>query len=367
MKLVVIGFGQCGGKIADEFARLNRRAHRQRRIEIITSAYAVDTDAVDLSELHTIKADYQQRILVGGEKMRGYGVAGLSELGAEIAREYVDKVIDVIRSAKRFFEADAFLLVASAAGGTGSGAMPIMTQHMKASYVDKSVYSLIVLPFDHEEMAEERTVYNTTKCLKSVYSVADAVFLFDNQRYATKDFSLRSDMNKINQLIVEPFYDLLCAGEERKAKHIGTRMLDAGDIIQTLSGWTAIGYGKSPLPFIKLPFERTRDFRKKSTETDKGIEAMDEAIGGLSVQCNAADSARVLYLLSAPAKEMNVGSVNELGDYLQRMAPHAVISHGDYPMDSHAIRVVLVLSQLSDVEKVREYYTRSVAFSQQPD
>lgn len=367
MKLVVIGFGQCGGKIADEFARLNGRAYKERRIEIIINAYAVDTDAADLSELHTIESDYQQRILIGGEKTRGHGVAGLNELGAEIAREYVDKVIDVIRSAKRFFEADAFLLVASAAGGTGSGAMPIMTQHMKASYVGKSVYSLIVLPFDHEEMAEERAVHNTAQCLKSVYPVADAVFLFDNQRYATKDFSLRSEMTKINQLIVEPFYDLLCAGEERKAKHIGARMLDAGDIARTLSGWTAIGYGKSPLPLIKLPFGRTRDFRKKSTETDKGIEAMDEAVGGLSVQCNAADSTRVLYLLSAPAKEMRVELVNELGDYLQRMAPHAVISHGDYPMDSHEIRVVLVLSQLSDVEKVREYYTRSVAFSQQPD
>jgi len=365
--LVVIGFGQCGGKIADEFARLNSRAHRQRRVEIITSTYAVDTDAIDLSELHTIKADYQQRILVGAEKTRGHGVAGLSELGAEIAREYVDKVIDTIRSAERFYEADAFLLVASAAGGTGSGAIPIMTQHMKASYVDKSVYSLIVLPFDNEEMAEETTVYNTAICLKSVSSVADAVFLFDNQRYAAKDFSLRSDMNRINQLIVEPFYDLLCAGEERKAKHIGVRMLDAGDIIQTLSGWTAIGYGKSPLPSIKLPFQRKHDFRKKSTETDKGIEAMDGAIGGLSIQCNAADSTRALYLLSAPAKEMKVELANEIGDYLQRIVPDAIVSHGDYPVDIHAIHVVLVLSQLINVEKVRDYYARSVTFLQQHD
>jgi len=39
----------------------------------------------------------------------------------------------------------------------------------------KPVYSLIVLPFEHEEKAEERALYNTAVCLKSVYSVADAL------------------------------------------------------------------------------------------------------------------------------------------------------------------------------------------------
>jgi cell division GTPase FtsZ len=359
MKLVVIGFGQCGGRITDEFARLNKKARGQRGIEIITAAYAVDTDVADLSELHTIKAHHEHRILVGGEKMRGYGAAKLSELGAEIAREDGDKVLDAIRSSKRFFEADAFLLLAGAAGGIGSGAIPIMTKHTKERYVDKPVYSLIVLPFEHEEQAEERTLYNTAVCLKSIYSVADAVFLVDNQKYARKDFSLRSNIAKINELIVESFYDLLCAGEEKKARHIGARMLDAGDIIQTLSGWTAIGCGKSSLPLIKLPFELIRDFRKRGIETHKAIQAMDEAIGGLSIQCNASDSASALYLLSAPAREMKMELVKELGGYLRRIAPHAVIRHGDYPIGSPIMRVVLILSQLGDVEKVREYYSKS--------
>ena len=359
MKLVVVGFGQCGGRIADEFARLNRRARGQRGIEIITGAFAVNTDAADLSGLYTIKPDYQHRVLIGGEKTRGHGVAKLSELGAELAREDGDKVIDAIRSARRFFETDAFLLVAGAAGGTGSGAMPIMTQLIRERYGDKSVYTLVVLPFEHEVETEERTVYNTAVCLKSVYSVADAVILVDNQRYVRKDFSLRNNLAKINELIVEPFYNLLCAGEEKKAKHIGAKMLDAGDIMQTLSGWTAIGYGKSALPLIKLPFERTRNFRRKSTETHKGIQAMDEAISNLSIQCNPRDAERALYLLSAPAKEMNMDLIKELGDCLRGIAPEAIIRDGDYPRERGAIDVIVVLSQLNDVEKVRDYYAKS--------
>jgi len=359
MKLVVVGFGQCGNRIADEFARLNKRARSQRGIEIIPGAFAVNTDAADLSGLYTIKPDYQHRILIGGEKTRGHGVAKLSELGAEIAREDGDKVIDAIRATKRFFETDAFLLIGGAAGGTGSGSMPIMVQNIKERYVDKAVYALVVLPFEHEEETEERTIYNTAVCLKSVYSVADAVFLVENQRYVRKDFSLRNNIVKINEMIVEPFYNLLCAGEEKKAKHIGAKMLDAGDIMQTISGWTAIGYGSSPLPLLRLPFERTRNFRKKSTETHKGIQAMDEAISELSVQCNPSDADRALYLLAAPAKEMNMDLIKELGDYLRNVAPEAIIRNGDYPRERGLIDVIVIISQLKDVEKVRGYYTKS--------
>jgi cell division GTPase FtsZ len=361
MKLVVIGFGQCGGRIADEFARLNRRARGYRGIEIITGAFAVNTDAADLSGLTTIRPDYQHRILIGGRKTSGHGVGKINELGAEIATEDGDKVIDAIRTTRRFFESDAFLLIAASAGGTGSGGIPIMTQLIKERYGDKPIYNLIVLPFEHEETTEERTIYNSAVCLKSVSSVADAVILVNNQRYVRKDFSLRNNLAKINALIAEPFYNLLCAGEEKKAKHIGARMLDAGDIIQTLVGWTVIGYGKSLLPLIRLPFEQRRNFRKKSTETHKGIHAMDEAISELSLNCNPKDANRALYLLAAPAKEMNMDLVKELGDYLRDLAPKAVIRNGDYPREKGVLDVTVILSELDKVEKVRDYYNTSTS------
>ncbi len=362
MKLVVIGFGQCGGRIADEFARLNRRARAHRGIEITPGIFAVNTDVADLSGLTTIRSDYQHRILIGGRKTGGHGVGKINELGAEIAREDADKVVDAIRSTKRFFETDAFLLIAGAAGGTGSGALPILTQHIKERYGDKPVYNLVVLPFRHEEETEERTIYNSAVCLKSVNSVADAIILVDNQRYVRKDSSLKNNIAKINAMIAEPFYDLLCAGEEKKAKHIGAKTLDAGDIIQTLVGWTVIGYGKSQLPLIKFPFEGSRNFRKKSTETHKGIQAMDEAISELSLKCHPADASRALYLLSAPAKEMNMDLVKELGDYLRDLAPDAIIRNGDYPRERGVVDITVILSELSDVMKIRDLYNESTAF-----
>ena len=218
MKLLVIGCGQCGGRIADEFAHLNRRARAQRGIDIITNTLAINTDIADLTGLTRIKSDYRHRILIGGRKTGGHGVGKINELGAEIAREDADKILESIRTTRRFHETDAFLVIASAAGGTGSGAIPILTRYLKERYGEKPLYNLIVLPFQHEENVEERTIYNTATCLKSAYLVADAIFLVDNQRYVRKEFSIQDNLAKINTLVVEPFYNLLCAGEEKKLK-----------------------------------------------------------------------------------------------------------------------------------------------------
>jgi len=362
MKLVVVGFGQCGGRIADEFARLNRRARGQRGIEIITGAFAVNTDAADLSGLSSIKADYQHRILIGGRKTSGHGVGKINELGAEIAKEDGDKIVDAFRTAELFPETDAFLVAAGAAGGTGSGALPAITQQLKERYPDKPVYNLIVLPFQHEEEVEGRTIYNSATCLKSAYLIADAIFLIDNQRYVKKDFTIKNNLGMINTMIVEPFYNILCAGEEEKSKYIGSRILDAGDIIQTLEGWTVIGYGKSQISRMKAFFERKSDFKGKAGQTHKGIQAMNEALGELSLQCNPKQVGRALYLLSAPAKEMNMDLVKELGLYLKGIASEAVIRTGDYPREKDLVSVTLILSGLRGVSKIMDYFTKTITY-----
>jgi len=360
MKLVVVGFGQCGGRIADEFARLNKRAHGLRGLDIITGAYAVNTDVADMSGLVTIKPDFDHRILIGNKKTQGHGVGKINELGAEIAREDADKVIATIRNTEHFQDTDAFLLIASAGGGTGSGAISVMTQQIKEHYVDKPVYNLIVLPFDHEVMTEDRTVYNVATCLKSSYLVADAIFLVDNQRYAMKNAPIASNLSKINETIVQPFFNLLCAGEEKKSRHIGAKLLDAGDIIQTLVGWTTLGYGQAQTSLFKSFFSGNRDFRHKAKETQKGTQALDQAISGLSIKCNPQDSKRALYLISAPSREINLDLIKELGTQIKSLAPEAVIRSGDYPMEKGQLDVTLILSEMNDVEKVRSYFTKTI-------
>jgi len=358
MKLVVVGFGQCGGKVADEFNRLNTDALFSRRVEIITDVFAVNTDVADLDSLSSIKSDHRHRILIGNRKTGSHGVGKINEVGAELAQKDADKVIDAIRASRHLYEADAFLLIASAAGGTGSGSMPILAQIIKSRFQNKPVFAMVVLPFEHEEKTDARTVYNTATCLRATDSVADAVFLVDNQRYIEKDTALTNNMAAINKLIAEPFCDLLRAGEEKNVKNIGVRLMDAGDIIQTLGGWTALGFGKSQISKRFSFGLKRRNYRWASSETHKGIAAMEEAINNLTLGCNLEDSASALYLLSAPTKEMTMGLVKELSDYISELAPKAIIRYGDYPHGGNELRITLVMSQLNRVSKIKEYYDK---------
>jgi len=362
VKLTIVGCGQCGGRIADEFALLGKATHGKRGIDVVTNVLAVNTDIADLSGLSHIEANYEHRILIGNRKTGGHGVGKINEIGAELAREDSDKVVESINATQRFFETDAFLLIAGAAGGTGSGALPVLTQTLKERYIHKPIYNLIVLPFRYEEITEERSIYNVGTCLKSAYLAADAVFLVDNQRFLKKNISIRHNFATINYMVVKPFYNLLCAGEEVTSKYVGARVLDAGDIIQTLAGWTVIGYGEVRIPRIRLPGEDKLHFRDKLTVTQKGIQAMEKSIGDLSLRCDTSDARRALYLLTGPPEEMSMELINELSASLKNVATQAIIRSGDYPRGKGTLAVTVILSDLVNSRKVVEYFTKTINY-----
>jgi tubulin-like protein CetZ len=363
MKFMVIGMGQCGSRIADEFVKLNKRAQAERGCTIITGSFAINTDQADLTGLSQIGDDYTHRILIGGRKTWGHGVGKVNEMGAEMAREDGDKVIDAIRTSPLFYQTHAFLLCAGSAGGTGSGAISIIAQMLKERYIGKPVYALVALPFEHEEISEMRSVYNTAVCLKSVNAIADGVFLADNQRYIRKDSSMASNLQMINAKIVEPFYDLMTAGEVTRFKHVGAKTLDAGDVIQSIDGWTAIGVGRAQIPQGPRWGSSKNSFRDKSQQNLNAIQAMDASFSELSIGCNPEDAGRALYLLAAPEKEMSMDVSKGLGDYLRERAENAVIRAGDFPGEKGVVDVTVMFSQLAFVQKIRDYYDRASAFA----
>jgi len=44
---------------------------------------------------------------------------------------------------------------------------------------------------------------------------------------------------------------------------------------------------------------------------------------------------------------------------MRELAPNAVIRNGDYPRERGQLVVTVILSELSEVEKVRRYYSQS--------
>lgn len=359
----MIGCGQCGGRISDEFAKLNRRSRSDRNLDIVTSVIAVNTDVADLSGLSNVKKDPVHRLMIGSERSGGHGVGKINELGADIARDDSNKIAEALSSTGAMTESDAVLVIAGAAGGTGSGAMPVISRLIKERFPGKAVYDMAVLPFQHEEETEARTIFNVATCLKSVYLVADAVFLVDNQKYAKEETSVRANMGDINIQVVEPFYNLLCADEERHPDHIGGKVIDSGDIMETLSGWTVFGYGKSTKSggrAFGLGGLR-QDFKDKEDDIQKGARALKQAIDELSVKCDPSYAQRALYMVTAPSKAMNLSLIKDMASSIQKLSPKAMIRGGDYPRGKNAVEVTLVLSELSNVNLVKHYFDRVIS------
>jgi len=359
LKLLVVGVGDCGCRLAAEFVHLQRRARAERNVNIVAGAYAINNNQASLAELAAIEAEFWHPILIGRDYASS-DVSKLNEFGAKLARDERDRIMAAIRATPDFFETDAFLLIAGAAGGVGSGGISVIAQMLRQRYVGRPVYAVVTLPFESEELNSE-CVCNTAICLKSVYKVADAVFLVDNERFKAGDGASPQKLGESNRKVVDIFYDLLCASGAVDSKYVGTRNLGIGDVIQTLAGWTAIGVARAELTSARFSFGKSVDFQKKGGGVVKALEAMNAALSALSVDCRLEDAGRVLYLLSAPIREASLDMTRVIGNRLSELSRGSDIRGADFPGERNGIQVSALISELAYVEKVKSYYDRAAA------
>jgi cell division GTPase FtsZ len=359
MKLVVVGFGQCGCNIADQFYALNSHAKSlfTRRIEILTDAFAVNTDEADLGGFRHIPTDRHHRIVIGGVRTFGHGVGKKNVDAAKIIKESHSVITDNILDSRKFHESDAVLAIASGGGGTGSGAIGWAIKKLKER-MEKPIYAVIVLPFGYEENGlTSYALTNTATCLRTVNQYADAVFLLDNERFARRDHSFARNLYQINYEFVNNFYDLFCAGEEKRLKYLGSKVVDAGDIKQTLDGITSIGRGQIDLGIFRR-LDKTH-FREEAKETSTVAGALDKAMANLSVSIDLEDARRILILLTAPKGVITLSAIEEVATLLQERAPKAVVRMGDYPRRGKDVSLTLLASGLARVGRVENLFLQA--------
>lgn len=361
MKLLVIGVGKSGSRVADQFAQLNKKARIERSVSILTGVYAASNDRDSLAALISRETDFFYRLLIGSPPLGAEGTATVGELGMEAIYAGSDRILSAIRRGE-YFETAAFLIVASAWGNFGAALAPIVGQKLKERHVGKPVYCLIMLPSEAEELSAPKRIYNAAVCLKSVSKATDAVFLVDNEKLKRQGVTLEESWFQANQEILNPFYDLLCASEVSGSKYEGARTLGVGDIIQTLAGFTAVGKGKVQIPATRFSRGRLPTFREKGVETLKALEALNLALGRLSVDCDPKESGKAMYLLSAPSQEISIDMAMALGNRLRELTDTGEIRGGDFGGERGYIQVIVALSQLAYIEKVKNYYDKAVAY-----
>ena len=110
MKVVLIGVGQAGGKVTQSLAEFDY----DMGFDAVRGALAVNSAETDLQNLEIDTA------LIGQDRVKGHGVGGDNELGAQIMRENATEVLDNM-DGRITTEAEAVVVVAGLGGGTGSG------------------------------------------------------------------------------------------------------------------------------------------------------------------------------------------------------------------------------------------------------
>ena len=359
MKIVAVGIGQCGCNIADEFYVVNNysRSLIGRRIEILTDAFAINTDETDLSSLRHIPKDRRHRIAIGMSRTFGHGVGKVNIEGARLMKEITPVVIDDVLGSNKFYESDAVVVIASGGGGTGSGAIGTLIKGLK-DRIDRPVYAVVVFPFAYEERAEiSYAVVNTATCLKTVNQYADAVFLLDNERFGRGGISLANNFKVINEQMVENFFDLFCAGEEKGRKYIGSTVVDAGDIKQSLGGISTIGRGEVALPTF---YRWRKDHYLEATRASVSLAgALGQAINNLCLNIDMEDARKVMALVCAPKDVITMSALAEITNSLEGRSPQAVVRIGDYPRRGKETSVTIVLSTLTAVGRMESLFVRA--------
>ncbi|RMF90681.1 MAG: cell division protein [Methanobacteriota archaeon] len=358
MKTLVIGLGQAGGKIADTFLADDRKSPVPHTFEAI----AVNSALSDLTGLANIPEE--DRILIGETVVKGHGVGADNRLGAEIAEDEADAILNRV-SKIGVAEFDAFLLVAALGGGTGSGAIPVVAKHLKEVY-DEPVYAVGILPAENEG---DIYTLNAARSLKTLLPSADAVILVDNGTFLRGGESVKEAYERINREIVKRIGIIARAGEVRGRKSVAEMVVDTSEIINTMrtGGICSIGYASERVSVKKRGFlSRLLSLfvggrRDQIGKASRILSVVKRATKGrLLLPCDYRSANKALIVLAGPPSELDRKGIEKARQWLEQNISGAEVRGGDYPLPkSSYVGCVVLLAGISNAPRVRSLLERA--------
>ena len=207
MRVLWIGFGQAGGKIANSLMGMNRRLYH---------AIAINTEEADLSGLRYIR----EKVLIGKYALRGRGVGSDIDLGASIAEKSLAQMMDSIDAIVRKKDPEVIWIAAGLAGGTGAGGSFVLANELKKVYKHIPVYGIGVIP-SVSGMPTDKEALNLSNTVKSFElwnHYFNNLLLVDNQQYeqahVTRE-SVERMFQRVNENLAQTLTTILTAGEIR--------------------------------------------------------------------------------------------------------------------------------------------------------
>lgn len=332
MKVALIGVGQAGGKITEALAEFDYRMD----FDAVHGALAVNSAKTDLEALSL------DTMLVGQDKVKGHGVGGDNELGAEIMQNDLEEVMDGL-DGRITAEAEAIFVVAGLGGGTGSGGAPVVTRRLQRIY-DVPVYALAVLPGENEGSMYQ---VNAARSLKTLIREATTTIVIDNDAWHSSGESVEEAYDAINEAIARRIGLLLAAGEG--VEGVGESVVDSSEIINTLRSGdvAALGYAKSEAAEessenINLAMSLVR----RAFFTGTSLPDATEIDSALVVA--AGESERI------PRKGFERGR-----KWMEDETGSLQVRGGDFPLESDNLAVLLLLGGVEKSDRLNDFLERA--------
>jgi cell division GTPase FtsZ len=334
MKVALVGVGQAGGKVTQALVEFDYH----NEFDAVRSALAVNTARADLQSLSI------DTLLVGQETVKGHGVGGDNELGAEVLSDNATAVTDAL-DGRIGAEVDAVFVVAALGGGTGSGGAPVLARELKRIY-DLPVYALGILPGRGEGAIYQA---NAGRSLKTLLSEADATLLVDNDAWHESGESVAGAYEEINEAIAQRIGLFFAAGVVEEGDEVAESVVDASEVINTLreGGVAALGYasavaGEDAADNVNVVTSTTREALYSGTSLPDAVRA----------------GAALLVAAGRPEAIPRKG-VERARKWLEEETGSLQVRGGDFPLDSDRIAALVLLSGVEASGRVEEFIERA--------
>jgi len=340
MKVVLIGVGQAGGKITQALAEFDYN----RGFGAVQGAFAVNTAEADLQNLEI------DTMLIGQDRVKGHGVGGDNELGAEIMSDAATEVMDEL-GGRVTSEADGVFVVAGLGGGTGSGGAPMLTRELSRIY-EMPIYGLGVLPG-----RDEGSIYqaNAGRSLKTFAREADSVLVLDNDAWHSSGESVEEGFDTINSRIAERVGLLLAAGEI--VEGVGESVVDSSEIINTLrdSGIASLGYASA-----KAHEDAGENVNVITSTTRNAL------LTGTSLP-NAVKADSALLIVAGHPERISRKGVERARKWVEEETGSLEVRGGDFPLSSERIATLVLLGGVERSQRIEEFMERAAEANKQQD
>ncbi len=312
--------------------------------DAVKGALAVNSAKTDLQALDV------DTVLVGQDRVKGHGVGGDNELGADVMQSDSGEVMNAL-DGRITAEAEAVFVVAGLGGGTGSGGAPVLIHELQRIY-EMPVYALGVLPGRGEGSMYQA---NAGRSLKTVIREADATLLIDNDAWHESGQSVGEAFDAINQQIAQRVGILLASGEA--VEGVAESVVDSSEVINTLrsGGIAALGYASAD-----ASEDSSENINTVTSNTRQSI------LSNLSLP-KATDADSALLVVAGDADRIPRKGVERARKWLEEETGSLQVRGGDFPLDSGRLASLVLLGGVERSPRMKEFMERAKEANKQEE